>query len=201
MRLAALLLLLAALGPSCKANRQAEVAGIWIAQADSLLPVPEDAPVLTLKPGEPLGAPPEGKDIRLAIARETPWSEVRTAIETLRKAERTPHLLVASERKVGGLSLSDEMQGAAIDVIVMDEGKLCVAPPESREAKCVQRPDRKHIDRAYTRELVREAVKGYGLRNAVIEVPPNLQWADLVRAVDGARTCCFEKEVRVRLKN
>lgn len=194
------LLALPALSSGCESKRrQAEVDGVWIAQADALQKVPEGARV-SLKEGETAQELPDASNIHLVIPREVLWRDVRAMAERIRKEGKIPHLLVASGREVGAIELEDKLEGRAIEVFVTTEGKLCVRPPKSREAKCVQRMDKMHVDRAFTRELVREAVAAYKLEDVIVEVPPDLQWADLVRAVDGARTCCGDKEVRVRLK-
>ena len=56
--------------------------------------------------------------------------------------------------------------------------------------KCTQRSDKLHADRAGIRQLVREARKGYRLDNLSLSVDPMIEYADYIRAVDGARTCC-----------
>jgi len=197
---AALTLTLLAASLGCKTvPRQAKVEGILLAQADSLLKV-SDGETLVVTPGAKVESATEEKHIRLAIAREVLWSEVRGIRKQLLSAGKVPHLLVASGNRLGGMELYEELEGEAIEIVVSVEGKLCVSPPNTAEAKCVQRPDKKHVDRSHTRELVREAVKVYHLHDVSIRVPPDLKWADLVRAVDGARTCCFEDKVRVRLK-
>ncbi len=140
------------------------------------------------------------ENVRLAIARDVLWSEVRDLRKQILASGRTPYLIVADGRNVGAFILYEELKGEPINVYVSVGGKLCVAPPRSREAKCVQRPDKSHVDRAFTRELVREAVKEYGLHDVLVDLPVDLEWGDVVRAVDGARTCCFEENVRVRLK-
>lgn len=185
---------------ACKTTkRHAEVEGVLIAQADALLKVPDGA-TIAIAPGSKLETLPDDENIRLAIARDVLWSDVRDMRKEILRQGKVPHLLVASGNRVGGLQLYQELKGEAIDVVVSVGGKLCVSPPETPEAKCVQRADKKHVDRSFTRELVREAVKGYHLQDVLLVAPPDIEWADLARAVDGARTCCFETKVRVRLK-
>lgn len=193
------LLVLLALA-SCKTTpRHAKVEGVLIAQADALLKVPDGATFAVVK-GTTLAAIPDAQEIRLAIARDVLWSDVRDMRKEILRQGKVPHLLVASGNRVGGLQLYEELEGEAIDVVVSVGGKLCVSPPNTPEAKCVQRADKKHVDRSFTRELVREAVKAYHLHDVLLVAPPDIEWADLARAVDGARTCCFEDKVRVRLK-
>ena len=200
MRLAWSLAALVALASwSCKSKSQAEVAGVWVAQAAGIEPLPKGDAVALNRGLAPESLGTEG-DIKLAVARDVPWAQVRDLRKELVAAGRVPYLVVADGRKPGGFQLHDELKGEPIKVFVSVGGKLCVAPPGSPEAKCVQRGDKLHVDRAFTRELVREAVKGYGLHDVVVDVPADLEWGDVVRAVDGARTCCFEDKVRVRLK-
>ena len=92
------------------------------------------------------------------------------------------------------------MESEPIRLFTTDRGKACVSPPGVAEAKCVQRGDKKHIDRAFVRELIREAIRGYGIADVVVELPPTIEWADAVRAVDGARTCCKNVQPRVSVK-
>ncbi len=195
----ALLLGLAA----CKFNRHAEVSGVSVAQADGIMPAPDGVDVV-VTPGLKLDALPEGKVVRLAIAREVLWSQVRDLRKELLAAGKLPVLLVARDRKVGAMELFDELEGEPINVYVSVGGKLCVSPPHTPEAKCVQPFDKRHVDASFTRELIREAVNGYGLHDVLVDVPADLEWADVVRSVDGARTAfLFDKQaakVRVRLK-
>lgn len=188
-----------AVAGSCKSKSQAEVAGVWVAQSESTVALPEGDAVAMTRGARPENLGTQG-DVILAVARDVRWSAVRDLRKELMAQGRGVHLVVANGRKAGAFNLYDELEGEAINVFVSVGGKLCVAPPGSPEAKCVQRGDRTHVDRAFTRELVREAVKGYGMYDVLIDVPADLDWADVVRAVDGARTCCFETVVRARLK-
>ena len=70
----------------------------------------------------------------------------------------------------------------------------------TREATCVARSDKKHIDRAFVRELTRTAVKEYDLAQVRVVVDPALEWGDAVRAIDGARTCCGQKSISVSVE-
>ena len=198
----ALCLLLSALG-SCKTNRQAEVAGVWIAQAEGITKAPPGEDIAIHK-GTALETLPDGPVVRLAVDRDVLWSQVRDLRKQILAAGKTPYLIVADNRKIGSIELYDELEGEPINVYVSVGGKLCVAPPNSPEAKCVQRGDKLHVDRAFTRELVREAVNAYGLRDVLVDIPADLEWADVVRSVDGARTSFFHDKsaakVRVRLK-
>jgi hypothetical protein len=203
-RLAACLIALLALG-ACKVTRQAHVEGIWVAQAAGLIDAPK-GDTLPITRGLKVETLPDTPNVRLAVARDVPWSEVRGLRQRILDAGKTPYWIVADDRNVGALELYEELEGEPINVFVSVGGKLCVAPPGSPEAKCVQRGDKLHVDRAFTRELVREAVGAYGLHDVLVDIPPDIEWGDVARAVDGARTCCLiddrkdNDEIRVRLK-
>lgn len=197
---AALLLGLA----GCKNKGHAEVDGILIPQADG---VTEAAAGATMAVNAatidrapiPAGAGP----VRLAIAREVPWDRVMALIARVSAAGRTPVLLAGDDHKVKGFQLEDEAArgvARAITVMAYIDGKACVRPPGGIEAKCVQSPDGRYIDRAFLRELVREQVRTFETRTVEVELAGGLPWADVVRTIDGARTCCYETKVAVRVK-
>ena len=197
------LLLGGALGEGCKMERQAHIAGVWVAQADGLSKAGQGETIAITR-GLEIKELPASENVRLAIARDVEWSQVRALRKRILAAGKTPFLMVASDRKTGAIELYEELDGdasTAIDVFVSVSGKLCVAPPGINQvAKCVKHPVNTHVDRSYTRELVREAHKAWGLSDVIVEIPPDLQWAEVVRAVDGARTCCYEDKILVRLK-
>jgi hypothetical protein len=192
-----------AVGAGCKVERQAHIAGVWVAQADGLSKAGKGETIAITR-GLEIKSLPASENVRLAIARDVEWSQVRALRKRILEAGKTPFLMVASDRKTGAIELYEKLEGdksTAIDVFVSVGGKLCVAPPGiNKEAKCVKHPVNTHVDRSYTRELVREAHKAWGLSDVIIEVPPDIEWAEVVRAVDGARTCCYEDKMRVRLK-
>lgn len=162
----------------------------------------QDAPVVEIMPGQPVTIP-AAPVVKLAIDRDVTWAQVRASLDIMDEREQTPVLLVAERRKVRAFARFDviarseieELRAHAIEITAYTDGKVCVRHPEVTEAKCVQTPSRQYIDGAFTRELVREATKGYGLSKTAVDLPPDLQWDDVVRVVDGARTCCGEREV------
>jgi hypothetical protein len=104
-------------------------------------------------------------------------------------------LLVGQRTHVHAFQLRDTLSGKeAIQVRVDDDGQHCVSKTGVLEMRCTKGAGR-HIHRTFVREDVREAVKEYDLSEVEVRVNPSAEWADVVRAVDGARTCCFEKKV------
>ena len=76
-------------------------------------------------------------------------------------------------------------------------GKFCVSPPGTEQAYCLESGDRQHISALFVRGVMEKAVAQYGIAQARVTPDPDLAWADLVRAVDGTRTCCRGMKVMV----
>jgi hypothetical protein len=186
------------LAAGCEGKGLATVGKALLAQADGVIE-PDVGPTLEVGTAE-VTALPAAKVFRLAIDGDVPWQRVAQLIEWAEAEGKRPVLLVGRRHRVKALQLDDELQGPAIDLLTYTDGKACVRPPDTDEAGCVQTLEKKHIDRAYVRELVREARKAYGLEDVLVEIPPELTWANVVRAVDGARTCCSDGPMRVRIK-
>lgn len=156
---------------------------------------------LVVLPGDEDVVIPDGKVIRIAADRDVTWGTVRGLRDKIVADGRQAVLLVGVRTSVHAFHLSDPLQDpkAAMQVTATIDGKACVSPPGVPEAKCVQRGDKKHISRAFTRELVREAMKAYQLTDVAVQVPDDLGWADVIRTIDGARTCCGDTKMRVFL--
>lgn len=189
----------------CKSKGHAEVDGILIPQADGTIDAPDGATMAVNASTIDTAKVPDGSPVvRLAIAREVPWDRVAALVERVRAAGKTAVLLAGDDHNVKGFRLEDDKARGvdrAITVIAYVDGKACVQPPGGIEAKCVKSPDGKYIDRAFLRELVREQVNTFEVRTVEVEVASGLPWADVVRTIDGSRTCCYETEVAVRLKH
>lgn len=199
----ALVLVAASLGlPACNGPGPAKVGDATLALALGVEDVPaaaESAPVVEVLPGRPVTVPSAPR-IRLAIDRNATWGEVKAVLDLMAQRKQEPVLLVTERRNVKAFQLEDSFEGPALDLIAYTGGKACVRHPDISEAKCVQTRSGKYIDAAFTREIVREAVRGYGMDQVEVELPPALPWADAVRVVDGARTCCLGDPVRVKIR-
>jgi hypothetical protein len=159
-----------------------------------------EAPAISL-PGAPATLP-DGQILRVAIDRQAPVSDAHALLARLDEAGRTPVLLVADRR--GRVHAFERPPAAgdapAIRLIATPDGKACVALPDVEEAKCVT-TTYGHIDRAFTRTGVREAVTVSGLTTVAVEADPTLEWGDFVRTVDAARTCCDGVAMTVGLRD
>ena len=59
--------------------------------------------------------------------------------------------------------------------------------------------DEQHIAKSFIREAMSPIVAQYKIHDVEVRVDPHINWADVVRAVDGARTCCDGVEMRASL--
>jgi hypothetical protein len=198
-----LLLLGAALLAACGQKGHAKVDGVLIPQADSVTDVPEGATVAVDIGTIDAAVVPDGaKVVKLAIGRKVPWSDVRALEQKVRDAGAEPVFLAGAFHKVRAFALEDAWPGGAQTITVTSyvDGKACVLPPGAIEARCVQSGGKNQIDRAFLRELVREQVKLYDVKQIEVELAATLAWDDVVRTIDAARTCCFETKTSVRFK-
>lgn len=200
MKKAGLILLCVA---ACGKNPyEAKVDGVTLADAEGSVTAPADSgPVvkLTLDNLEP--EIPDVEVARLAIAVDVSWGRVKETIAAMRAKGVRPVLLAGRRDEVRAIVLSDALEGKSIHLTATPDGKFCVGPPTSNQAKCVQGSDRKHIQRGFLRELIRDAVKAYDLHDVDAMVNDEMWWADVVKTVDGARTCCGDVAVRVKLND
>jgi hypothetical protein len=150
--------------------------------------------------------PSGAKVVRLAVGRKVLWSQVQDLMRKIQATGARAVLLAGNRSHVKSFALEDEpgpgASDRAIGVVAYVDGKACVQPPGAIEAKCVQSGTKDYIERAYVRELVREQVMMFSIEQVEVELPATLPWADVVRTIDAARTCCKSQnvEVRVRLK-
>ncbi|HRC54669.1 MAG TPA: hypothetical protein PKU97_02045, partial [Kofleriaceae bacterium] len=197
------LLAAAGLVGGCKSRLEAVVDGVLLPECDSPLEPPA-APVVKVL-AEPSVADEElalpAGQVQLAIERSVPWARVETLLAVLESRKIEPILLVGQTYRVRRFIINDQLNPRAKRFTITGDakGKFCVQTAELPQAYCVQGSDRKHIHRAFVRETVREVVKKWEMRQVEIFVDPAIHWADVVRLVDGARTCCGKTKVLVAL--
>jgi hypothetical protein len=198
--LAAALLLGAA---ACGDNSDATVGGVLLAQADGVTEPPDGVNLaVDLDTIDKAVVPAGAKVVRLAIGRKVHWNQVQALAARVQAAGARPIYLVGNWNKTRAFAIEDTWPGGNHAITITDyiDGKACIQPPGSIEAKCVQSATKNYIEEAYVRELVREQVKMFDLPLVEVDLPASLTWADVVRTIDGARTCCEGTTVRVRLK-
>jgi hypothetical protein len=181
MRRAVLLLVVLA---ACDNRNEARVGGAVLPQALSAIPLPGGATTVVVTPGA-VSTVPAGA-VQLAIDVNVPWSQVRPMLAA------KPALVVGDRDKLRGFLLEDVLDGDAdaVKIIATARGKFCLAPPGTDLAYCMESSDRRHISAAFVREVMRKAVDEYGITQARVDVEDGILWADVVRTIDGARTCC-----------
>lgn len=177
---------------------EARIEGVLLPDAQGVIKMPE-GPLVQVRVDQPDPELPDAPLIKLAIERAVPWQRVQALVAAIEAKGGTAVPLVGVRTGAFGFVINDELTGPAIQLTSTPDGKFCVGPPGVDEAKCVQSSDRRHINRSFVRETIREAVKAYDLGDVEVWVPPELDWADVVRTIDGARTCCKGTSVRVRL--
>ncbi len=180
-RLALALLALAA----CDNHHETRVGAAVLPQCNQTTAAPRDVPTVVVTPGTtpPMPAGP----VALAIDVDVPWSQISELV----RATPAPVLLVGRYDKTRAFQLEDELApGPALRVRASADGKFCVSPPGVDERYCLQSSDKRHISAAFVREILNKAVAEYAIEQATLVVEPGVLWADLVRTIDGTRTCC-----------
>jgi hypothetical protein len=189
---------------SCKGKGHAEVEGVLVPQADGVFEVPDEGGQLvvreTFDPRRDKVDIPEQSLIKMAIARKVPWYVVKQLLSDLEQRGKNVLFLVGQRHRLRAFRLEDKLKSdLALRLLAYSDGKACVVAPGMKEGKCVVSQERE-IDDSGVREIVREGVELLDLHDVVVELDPELPWADVVRAIDGARTCCREQEVRVGIR-
>jgi hypothetical protein len=174
--------------------------------------VPASTTVIEVPPGD---VPPGLSGVvRVAADRNALWSDVLAVVDEIRAAGGEPALLVARRGDIYALPppAPPKPDESLRMVALSDHHQVCVslpgvqlelsAPPGAKveEKSCVSRLDHMHVDRSHVRELVRRTLKQTGLTRVRAVIDPSLSWADALRAIDGARTCCGTTPIEVSVE-
>lgn len=185
--------LLALLVCACDNRFEARVGAALLPQAYGTVPLPAGATTVVVTRGDTPTLP--AGPVQLAIDVDVPWSQISTLVRTAPR----PALMVGQRDARRGFVLEDELDNAfTLKVTASGKGKFCMSPPGTDEAYCVESSDKKHISAAVVRGVLRRAVAEYGLHQAWVIPTADLSWADLVRTIDGVRTCC-DRPLKVAL--
>jgi len=168
---------------ACDNHHEARVGPALLPQANLTAPLPPGTTPVAIMPG---AAPPAGP-AALAIDVNVPWAQVAAAV----RAAPAPTLVVGRYRHLRAFTLEDELDaGPAVKITATAHGKFCVGPPDSDLAYCLESGDRRHISAAFVREVIGKAAVEYDIYQGRVDIDDDILWADLVRTLDGARTCC-----------
>ena len=169
-------------------------------ECDGVIPAEPGVDVVIL-PSDTETIIPNAPVIRIAADRFVPWSKVRDVARQIEAQGSQPVFLVGVDDKVRAFVLSEELGGGpTIRVTSTADGKSCIQEPGHEEGICAQSVNRQHIERSSVREFVEQAMKASGATEVEVSVEGTLGWADVVRTIDGARTCCGkDKTLKVKL--
>ena len=199
MKRALLLLWLVA---GCKQELEAKVGAATLPQANGVVPAADarTAPTVVVLPGKPVPAFRAGP-VRLAVDLGVPWRELAAALAAADAAGARPSLLVGHRTTVHGFVIDDELEADrySLRLQTTGTGKFCLSPPGTREAYCVESADRRHVSSMYVREAIQKAVAEYNIMQARVVPDADARWGDIVRTIDGARTCCGARQFRVAI--
>jgi len=184
----------------CDPHLEARVDGVLLPQALGVIDAPPGT-TLVLAADRPVPALPATGPVRLAIDHATPWSRVEPVLRAARSAGLDPVVLVGQRDRIHGFVVSDHLEpGYAMRLTADATGKFCLSPPGTREQYCQQSSDRRHISATFVRGVVKRAAAEYGLDQVRVDPTPDVAWGDLVRTIDGARTCC-SSPIRVAVRH
>lgn len=185
---------------ACGSVKEAKVGEARLAYADGVDDAPKGWSTVEVMPGKAGALPDDAKQVLIAADRDATFGDVWPLIQAARTRDADLLFYVADRRqRVKVMEMNPPSDEKQIRVIVTDDGKVCVNLPGIKEAKCVMTAQHR-VDRSYTRELVREAFRASDLRHVRVEAETGLRWNDVVRAVDGARTCCPGERMIVGLE-
>jgi hypothetical protein len=197
-------LVLAVVLAGCGKNPlMAEVDGVTLPECDDVVPA-APGPIVAVSDDtheEDLKLPAD-KVVRIAAERSVSWRRVKQLAARVAKQGSSPVLLVGRgiSSDVGAFEPVEALHGGKhLTLNATRDGKFCLGHPDSDQLYCVQGHDRTHIARTFVRETLSAAVKQYGLHDVEVTVDPGMNWADMIRAVDGARTCCEGVAMRATL--
>ncbi len=196
-----LALLLVALTAACGNNYVTEIDGAWIPACDQTI-APEAGPTVVLLPStrEEEVALPHAPVVRIAADGQVSWRRVKAVRDRLAAAGARPVLLVGGHGDIHALALEDKLAaGKHLRLTATNDGKFCLGHPDSDQLYCVKGSDAHNISSAFIREAMRKAIGEYKIYDVEVTVDPAMGWTNVVRALDGVRTCCYETAVRAAL--
>jgi hypothetical protein len=196
-----LAVLLAPTAAACENKWSAHVGDAVLAQCQNAGPArPGPTVVITSAEDAAHLTWPQGPVVRLAFDRTVPWQTVDTVMKQVRQAGKQPELLVGARSDVRGFVLEDPTDGGpALQLAADGTSKFCLRHPDLEEAYCVRGADPRQIVRGFVREATHEAIKAYSIHQVAVVLEPDIHWENVVRVIDGARTCCAGVDVRVHL--
>jgi hypothetical protein len=144
---------------------------------------------------------PKGPIVRIAADRSVSWRRVKAVAARIEQQGSKPVFLC-------GIGVTDEVAAFVPtealhpgEHLVFDaghEGDFFVARGNDKGTE-VKAFDHEHIAKSFIRETLGPLVAESGIHDVEVRADPHMEWADLVRAVDGSRTCCEGTPMRASL--
>ena len=144
---------------------------------------------------------PKGPVVRIAADRSVSWRRIKMVADRIRKQGSRPVYLcgVGVTDKVAAFEPTETLHpGKHLVFDAGNEGDFFVAKGDDKGTE-VHAMDHEHIAKSFIRETLGPLVSESGIHDVEVRADPHIEWADLVRAVDGSRTCCGETPMRASL--
>ena len=203
MRRALRFCILAGLAACTTHQRMAQIDGVTLPECEQSVPA-GDGPTIAFwaDAHEEQYALPKGPVVRIAADRDVSWRRVKQMEDRLRQQGSRPVLLcgIGTTDQIGAFEPTETLQpGKHLSLWADWQGNFFVGEPGSDNGTRVQAFDNEHIAKSFIRETMSPMVAKYGVHDVEVHVTPHTQWADMVRAIDGSRTCCQGIAMRATL--
>jgi hypothetical protein len=191
---------LAACGPN---KHMAQIDGVVLPECDETVPA-DAGPTIAFwaDAHEELYPLPKGPVVRIAADRAVSWRRVAQMEDRLRKQGSRP-VLLCGIGATDGIAAFEPFEplhpGKHLSFFADLHGHFFVGEPEGDKGTEVKSVDNEHIAKSFIREAMSPMVAKYGVHDVEVHVDPHMQWADMVRAIDGSRTCCQGIAMRASL--
>lgn len=123
-----------------------------------------------------------------AVDRRAPWRVVKELYVT-EKNRGGVIFLVNFNGQVRGLSLEEEIVQPALWLSAESNGAMCLSPPGTDDKGCLGAMDRR-VSRAGAVDIAKRSVEKYGVTSFEVTVHDGVNFGDVVRLLDSARSCC-----------
>jgi biopolymer transport protein ExbD len=178
-----------------KNTLMAQIDGATLPECDDLVPA-ADGPTIVIWPDshEELYTLPTGPVVRIAADRAVSWRRVKQLAARLERQGSRPVLLVGRgvTNEIGAFVPTEPLHpGKHLVLDAGKDGEFFVGDAE--KGTRVKAFDHEHIAKSFIREAMPPIVKQSGVHDVEVRVDVHMNWADMVRAIDGARTCCGAK--------
>ncbi len=203
MRRALRFCILAGLAACSTHQRMAQVDGVTLPECDQTVPADPGPTIAFWADAHEEQYPlPTGPVVRIAADRGVSWRRVKLMEDRLRAQGSRPVLLcgVGATDRVAAFEPTQALEpGKHLSFFADLHGHFFIGEPDGDKGTEVKAFDNEHIAKSFVRETMSPMVAKYGVHDVEVHVDPHMQWADMVRAIDGSRTCCQGIAMRATL--